>query len=398
MQQEFDYSSVKAILNVLRRKIARRTSEDEAASMLSRFIKELTPQYEFLKYVSINKTIYSESEAIWVAPELNQINDTEVFAALQELVKKSVREMKEKADFFFIREFQDAFENIDIVHRTVAEDISLNEMQHDYLIQRNHTLSLEKNQLIVNLIHALLSIENMYLSETESVQLMEKTLLELLPTFPFVHSIHIEKDPSSKGYYAVEINESIQRIPTYQFSDALYQLILKIGTQLNITNSEQFRQTLIQKLGKRNTELLRKVNLPIDNLYISSSRFLKQDLVHRLIDSLVNIVGSRTSEHFAVSVMMKMIDVVKQNQSLFQLLEMKKTDDEYTLSFSTDFEMVNNDDLRKAIKALIQAVGAHLGRKKGDFINELKLQLGKDYVSSIEKLGLNFHMLEIKFG
>jgi hypothetical protein len=226
---------------------------------------------------------------------------------------------------------------------------------------------------------------------------MENTLLDLLPKFPFVHAIHIEKDSSSEGYYAVEITESIQRIPTYQFSDALYQLIIKIGTTLNLDNSERYRQNLIQKLGKRNTELLRKVNVPIDNLYISSSKLSKQDIIHHLIDSLITIVGSRTSEHFAVSVMIKMIDMVKQKESLFQLLELEKKKKDYTLTFSSDFEMVTDDELRRSIKALIQVVGSHLGKKKGDFIHELKQKLGKDYVLSIEKLGLNFHMLEIRF-
>src|SRR6056297_2157065 len=82
MHDQIDHTAVKAILNTLRRKIARRTSDDEAVSMLSRFIEELTPQYEFLKYVSVNKAIYSESESIWVAPELSDVNQNDVFSAL----------------------------------------------------------------------------------------------------------------------------------------------------------------------------------------------------------------------------------------------------------------------------------------------------------------------------
>ena len=125
MHDQIDHTAVKAILNTLRRKIARRTSDDEAVSMLSRFIDELTPQYGFLKYVSVNKKIYSENESIWVAPELSDANQNEVFSALHQLVKKSVFEMKEKADFFFIREFQDAFEDMDVVHKTMTDDIPL---------------------------------------------------------------------------------------------------------------------------------------------------------------------------------------------------------------------------------------------------------------------------------
>ena len=397
MQQQIDHSAVKAILNVLRRKIARRTSEGEAAAMLSRFIEELTPKYEFLKYISINQAIYSEIETIWVAPELNQISQKEVFAALHDLVKRSVREMKEKADFFFIREFQDAFEDLETVHTSVTEDIPLEEMQHEYLVNRTHTLSLEKNQLLINLIHALLSISNKTLSEKQSVQLMQESLIELLPKFPFFHSVDIVKNVETKGYYTVEITGNIQKIPTYQFADSLYQLILKIGTKLNIENPESFRNQMKQKLGQRNTELLRKLNVPIDNLHISTSSVLKKDIMHSLIEALLNIVGDRTSQLFAVAVMIKMINSIEKNNPIYKSINLKKEDESYSISFEENIESIDDEEFRKSVKALIEAVGKHLGRKKGDFINELKKKLGKEYVESIEQMGLNFHILEMRF-
>ncbi len=397
MQQEIDHSAVKAILNVLKRKIARRTSEDVAISMLSRFIDELTPQYGFLKYISINESIYSENESIWVAPELNQVSEKQVFSALHELVKRSVSEMKEKADFFFIREFQDAFEDIDKIHRAATDDIPLDEMQHDYLVHRTHTLSLEKNQLLINTIHSLLSIINASLSEKESVELMEQTLLELLPKFRFFHSIDIIKNPESKGYYSVEIMESVQKIPTYLFADSLYQLILKIGTKLHIENPEQFRMNLKQKLGKRNIELLRKLNVPIDNLYISTSTVTKQDIMRRIIDSLITLVGDRTSKYFAVAVIIKLIDHIEKNHTLYEKIQLQKDSETYSLTFLDEVESISDEEFKKSIKSLIEAVGAHLGKKKGDFIEELKRKLGRDYVALIENMGLNFHMLEMKF-
>ena len=396
MHDHVDHTAVKAILNTLRRKIARRTSEDEAVTMLSRFIEELTPQYEFLKYVSVNKTIYSEGEAIWVAPELNNVNQKYVFSALHQLVKKSVFEMKEKADFFFIREFQDAFEDMDVVHKTMTDDIPLNEMQHEYLINRAHTLSLEKNQLIINVIHSLLSVANTTLSEAESVQVMEQTFLELLPKYPFFHSINIVKNAESKGYYTVELSDNFQKIPTFQFADALYKLIYHVGTQLDFDQSIQFQSRLLQKLGKRNAELLRKLNVPIDNISIAKSKLSQQDIMQRLIDSLIEIIGERTSAYFAVAVMMKMLDNVKKTHPLLTKIQISKNKNDYSLQFANDFDSADESDFRKTVKSLIQAVGAHLGKKRGDFIDELKKKLGKEYVSSFERMGLNFHMLEMK--
>lgn len=397
MKQDVDHSAVKAILNVLRKKIARRTSEDAAAFMLSKFIEELKPKYEFLKYISINQSIYSESDSIWVAPELNQANGKQVFSALNELMEKSVAEMKEKADFYFIREFQVAFENIDEIHRSEIDDAFLDEMQHEYLVRRTHTLSLEKNQLLINVIHSLLSIINTSFSEKKSVELMEQSLLELLPKFPFFHSIDIIKNPETKGYYNVEISESVQKIPTYLFADSINYLMIKIGTKLSFKNPEQFRMMLKQKLGKRNIELLRKLSIPIDNLSIVVSTITKKDIMHRVIDSIIIIIGNRTSHYFAVAVIIKLINDVKKTHILYETIQLQKTNETYSLTFLDGIESSTDEQFRKSIKALIEAVGTHLGAKKKDFIKELKKRLGNEYVSLLEKKGFNFHILEMKF-
>lgn len=397
MEQQLDHSGVKAILNVLREKIARRTSEDEASSMLSQFIEELTPKYDFLKHVSMNKSVYSETETIWVSHELNQVSEKEVFSALHDLVQKSIREMKEKADFFFIREFQEAFKDIQLVRKTETDDLPLNEMQHEYLINRTRTLSLEKNQLLINMIHALLSISNKYLSEAESVHLIQQALRELLSKYFFFHSVTIAKHPDSQGYYTVELTDNVQKIPTYQFADALYQLIIYIGTELKIENAEEFGHELKQKLGKRNTELLRKVNVSIDHVYISTSSITKKDIMKQLINALIGIVGDRTSRFFAVAVLKEMMEKVEKNNSIFEKILLQKDEKAYDISFTESIESATNEEFRKSIKSIIEAVGSHLGRKKGDFITELKKNLGTPYVTAIEKTGLNFHILEMKF-
>ncbi len=397
MVHQMDHIAVKAILNVLRRKIARRTSEDEAVDMLSRFIFELTPKYEFLKYISINQTVYSESEAIWVAPELDQVDEEQMLSALHDLVRKSVGEMKEKADFFFIREFQDAFEDIEPVKKTITDDMPLNIMQHEYLVNRTQTLSLEKNQLLINLIYVLLSIENSYLPERESVQLMKQSLQELLPRFPFLYSIEIIKNPDEKGYYTVEITDDVQKIPTYQFADAIYHLIVHIGTKLQIEDSEEYRDKLKYKLGKRNTELLQKLNVPINNLYIKTSSISKKEILNQLIDSLILIIGERTSKLFAVAVMIKIMNDMKQNNTLFSDIQLQKNEEKYNLFIYDAIESANEDEFRRSIKTVIESVGTHLGQKRGEFISSLKQKLGDDYVSTIENYGLNFHMLEMKF-
>jgi hypothetical protein len=49
------------------------------------------------------------------------------------------------------------------------------------------------------------------------------------------------------------------------------------------------------------------------------------------------------------------------------------------------------------MKTLIEKVGKQLKHKQSTFIHQLKEYLGKEYVTAIEDLGVNFHIFELKF-
>lgn len=92
-----------------------------------------------------------------------------------------------------------------------------------------------------------------------------------------------------------------------------------------------------------------------------------------------------------------MMGKVEKNNSIFEKILLQKDEKSYDISFTDSIESATNEEFRKSIKSIIEAVGSHLGRKKGDFITELKKNLGIPYVTAIENTGLNFHILEMKF-
>ena len=95
--------------------------------------------------------------------------------------------------------------------------------------------------------------------------------------------------------------------------------------------------------------------------------------------------------------MIKIIDGVREESEVFTQVQLEKIESSYSISIKENVESANDEEFRRAIKAMIEAVGAHLGRKKGEFISALKQKLGSDYVATIENYGLNFHILEMKF-
>ena len=130
---------------------------------------------------------------------------------------------------------------------------------------------------------------------------------------------------------------------------------------------------------------------------ITMIKFTKKDILTLLIDALIEIIGERTSKLFSVAVMTKILGNMAKTDNAFSEVTLEKYQNDYKLIISDDVESFNDPLYRKSMKSLIDSVGSHLGQKKGEFISTLKKKLGNEYVSAIEKYGLNFHMLEMKF-
>lgn len=397
MQQTINRSSIKKILEILKVKIARRTSDNDALTMLSRFIEELGQDYEFLKNVKINNKIYSESESIHISSNLNEI-DVKLFSEfLYELVRKSVREMKEKADFFFIREFQDAIKDINKVQTLIIDKIPLNEMQHEYLIQRTHTLAVIKNQLLIDMIYSLLSIANNYYPDEKSVNIVEESLFKLIPKYPFLRSVTIVKRPEERGYYTVEIRGSVEQIPIYQFTDALFQLIIITWKNLHINDVDQYILLLKRTLGERNVDTFQKLGISLNNIPLLTTELSKKKIMHQLIDCLIQIIGYWTSKKFSVTVLSTMMKKINIGEKYIKKIHIKNNNMMYNIIIDDDFESIDSDTFRQIIRSLIENIGIHLGHKRKNFIEELKRELGEEYADEIENYGINFHILEMKF-
>ena len=397
MQQQKNQSVVETIFKELKTIIKHRTTEKSAVNILTQVINELSASYGFLQYITINQTMYVEQNDVDVDSRISSVDENQLSNALESVIKKVVVEMKEGADYFFIKEIQDALENINKVHSFIKEFTPLEAMQQDFLSQRKLSTAIPKTQLLIDVIHAILATVNKYHPEKESVHVLRSCFIEMEKKFNFINLIVIAQNTENIGYYTVEMNTSIQHIPTYQLSEAICHLSNLIGKKIHIDNRDTFREQFKQNLGRENVRLLRDINVPVDTIEFSSRLFKMNDILQRLIESLLRIINQYTSERFAIVVMKKLIIELKEQNEIFTSIQMEEKNGSFQIDFLKDMESFHEESVRKAMKALIQAVGMHLKRKQAAFTYELKKLLGEEYVSTIEELGINFHIFELKF-
>lgn len=84
-----------------------KTSDNYAWSSQKKLIKDLNPNYDFLRYIhiaNIEELTYSTDD-IKIDNKINYINPKKIGKAIQDLVDLLKKYLGKKADYFFISEF-----------------------------------------------------------------------------------------------------------------------------------------------------------------------------------------------------------------------------------------------------------------------------------------------------
>jgi hypothetical protein len=396
-QQQLNQDMVQEIFHELKKKITHRTSEKFAIHVLTQVVQDLSASYEFLQYITIKPTVYDEKDDIKVDSRILTVEKNELSAAMISVMRRIVIEMKEGADFFFIKEIQDSLDTISSVRSYVNDFTALEVMQQDYLVQRRLSTAVPKTQLFIEVIHALLSTVNKYRPEKESVRIIRSCIMGLEKKHDFFNLVVIASNVENIGYYTVEMKTDIQKIPLYQLSESIHDICTCVGNKMHGESGNVFREQFKEILGIENVSLLRDINVPIESLRFVSDPIKIKDLLQKLISSLHKVIKIHTSDQFALVVMKRIINEIKDQNEILNAIELDDNNGSFQSVFSKNVDSYDEASVRKAMKELIQKVGANLERKQSSYITELKKLLGEDYVASMEDLGVNFHIFELKF-
>ena len=98
---------MKNVLNVLISISGRKTNHVQAMRTIDTLIKQLEPQYNFLKNVNIQEKLYSESsEMISVMSDINVVRPTEMGKAIHTLILTLRDSLGDSAGHFFFKEIK----------------------------------------------------------------------------------------------------------------------------------------------------------------------------------------------------------------------------------------------------------------------------------------------------
>lgn len=390
---------IKHVLRTLVSKIGRRTSEGFAMVILDNVLSELMSRYDFLRYVKIKDTFYSEGiDAVSVSSEIDLVDTAKFYNAVRDIMEMTVKYVKEKANFFFIKEVQEALN--DIYNLNLKEqNIDLNRMQFQFIVDKKQEVKMKNSEMVEIVISALNNIINQKFPGAQKTKTLINSIRKLGKKYDFLKHVEISDEPTSEGFYLIQALPGINNAHTVDVAEAIQKVIYDIGESLDWKDGESFIETLKREIGEKHLAL-EGMGVSLEHIKFVLMRQGHELLVKKTLEALIDTVSKNTSEGFAVVAIDTAIGKLEEKHNILRYIKIDKSryaEGANAISIMPDINNVESYKLGKAIREVIRMVGKELGSKTTLYIEDFKKHIGTKYLHEIERIGVNLHFLELKF-
>jgi hypothetical protein len=400
MTQRKNSEIIEHILQTLIDKIGRRTSVSFAVVLIDTVIKELKSKYDFLKYIKIKNTLYSEGiNAVTVMSEIDYVESREFFIGIKNLINKIIRGLERNADFFFIREFRDSLDNVIDLYLE-EKGVNLDRMQFSYIDNRKEELKIKNSRVIEHVIWALALMVNQKFPEKQTIKIMISLINKYRTKYEFFKYLEITDKPDLRGFYTITALPEINNLRLSIVGEAIQDLIENVGKSLKWKDKESFLYRFENIIGEEDLNTIKRMGVKFNSLEITSNQIENQTLTQKSLEVLVDIIGEKTSKNFALDTMDKIIKRLEEKHDVLKFIKIEKpqqiggTD---TIIINPDINLVKSHSVGKAIKDIVKMIYLNLDEKDAEFLDMFKEKLGDEYLSEIENIGVNLYLLEMKF-
>lgn len=124
------------------------------------------------------------------------------------------------------------------------------------------------------------------------------------------------------------------------------------------------------------------------------------EIMKKVLTTLINISGRKTTEGHALFVMDSLIKKLEGTYDFLKHVEVTDTrfiEDGVFINVMSDVNSVPSTEVGKAIHAIIVTMNEMLGRDAGHFfIKEISRSIGDRYYSTIEEMGVDLSLMQLE--
>jgi hypothetical protein len=377
--------------------IGRKTSEEYAAITIRNLIKKLQPIYPFLSDIEIKNARYMELErCVSVRDTLNMTNPKYVGIALKELVKIIMKSLGKTPGYFFIRETRDKIgTDYDMMlMKTMGVDLTL--MQSTYIVEKKSIalLQIEKSDVIRRFLKTLIEVLEKQTSKSFAITFIAQRIDALRQQYPFLAYISINDIRYTLGSEEVAVQSEINTVDSRDLGRAIKSILYDMDKTLTYLGRNSVTDDLKTHLTMEYLVKLEEMGVIIAEHQVGYDAIFKE-----VIKTLIDIIGKTSTENYAILTVNSFLRKIDSKYTFLKQVKVEPATNQgelYHIRTLNNLDTVSETDTRRAIQHLLEIIMDSLGEKaSSEFIQKFKSSIEKKYLSKIEEIGVNFHMIEL---
>ena len=377
--------------------ISRRTSDTYANVIIGNAIKDLAKKYNFLDYVEIQGTQYTEVfDIIDIDEEINNVDLKEIGKAANEFLEKITESMGKNAGYYFLIEIKEGmpFEYEEII-KGIGVDLDFLQLKFLTEVRQASRLQINISDLLRNLTKVLFDILDKDFGRDASFKTMSELVERLSTEYEILRYVKINDIRSVQGVDIVTINSDVNNADSPNTGAAIQRIVQELNNYYADKGGYNFIEKLKDRLNSDFIFQLEKIGINLGVVQLK-----KELVVKHVMIALVDVLSQSSNPSFSIMIIN---NVLKKFQEKFEFLDKIKIDSEQFskgndgVVVSPDIEAVNSSELGRGIQKVVEDLITSLGEDAGEnFVEIFKKRLGKAYVLRIEEMGVNLHMMELK--
>lgn len=393
------------VLETLIRVIGRRSSENFALVTIDTVMKQLQSKYNSLQYIEIKSALYSEGiEAISINPNINKVETRDLVNAIAELLDVMTNALGKGAGYYFIKEIKDDLEpEIQSIFKEHGVDLTFKHFEYLTTIketEKARMLKTKNSESVKPVLKALLQLLNRQVPEADAIKKIITAIKKLEGDYKFLKYIEISDTPTLDGYYTIKTNPALDEVLSPKMGEALQKLIEDVGRSIDARTRRSFIEDYKIALGDGNRSKIKEMGVNLEHIEKRLRQQGHELLCKKTLEVIIDLMSTKTSKSFAVASIDTVLEKLQNKHKVLRYITIDKTlydNGIDAITIMPEINTVESHELGKTIEEILEKIREYLEDKTPLFMEEFKNKMGQEYLSEIEKLGVNLHILELRF-
>jgi len=417
------------------------TSQDFSIKTFNYILDKHREVYSFLEYLSVGKNPLDESIKIDVenVSELKYAKTSNISDFLEIVFKEVFKEVIQD-ERFYSTDLESIIQNVKKDVGDLLEELGVR-IKWRLVVQGAHAelgvssaevtvdITRKKSQILEPLINSIIDLvyEGMLKKEKkrkDAVEVVVEVIKKIEKKYDFFGSMLVEDiDKEQEDYniktqwtiedvfffnsddsYAVKAIPRIDEVDDADYAKAMTEFILEVGSYINVQEKPFFIDKLKNFMNQTSLEDFLEIGINLDEIEETFKNQGYNDIIKRTFSALINIIQAKTSTSFAVAALDTIIDSMRnmENASIVDHIIVNKSKYDAGLEAIRINPEINNENPYKIAKFIGYMLKKTQENRKNhsekvSFINDLKLEMGERYFAELDNMGVNVHIIDMRF-